>query len=127
MDRSKLVSVGKPAMGEFLKKLQVFKSLGDVENAKLMYDDLSEVRESGRFPFAKWRDIVVARKTPRKMLVQANTVVSNEALTLRDYDASPEGMIQSWAERFPADEFVQIDAHLKEIVEKDKAFFTSTA
>ena len=36
MDRSKLVSVGKPAMGEFLKKLQVFKSLGDVASAKVI-------------------------------------------------------------------------------------------
>ena len=35
MDRSKLVSVGKPAMGEFLKKLQVLKSLGDVASAKV--------------------------------------------------------------------------------------------
>merc|ERR1719264_656916 len=127
MDRSKLVSVGKPAMGEFLKKLQVFKSLGDVASAKVMYDDLSEVRESGRFPFAKWRNIVVARKTPRKMLVQANTVVKNEALTLHDYDATHEGMVLSWADRFPADEFAQIDADLKEIADKDAAFFTSTA
>ena len=36
MDKSKLVSVGKPAMGEFLKKLQVFKSLGDVASAKVI-------------------------------------------------------------------------------------------
>ena len=49
---------------------KVFKSLGDVASAKVMYDELSEVRESGRFPFAKWRDIVIARKTPRKILVQ---------------------------------------------------------
>lgn len=127
MDRSKLVSVGKPAMGEFLKKLQVLKSLGDVASAKVMYDELSEVRESGRFPFAKWRDIVVARKTPRKMLVQANTVVKNEALTFHDYDATPAGMVESWAERFPAEEFAQIDADLKDITDKDKAHFTSTA
>ena len=62
-----------------------------------------------------------------KPRVQANTVVKNEALTLRDYDATHEGMVQSWADRFPADEFAQIDAHLKEIADKDRPFFTSTA
>ena len=59
--------------------------------------------------------------------LQANTVVKNEALTLRDYDATHEGMVLSWADRFPADEFAQIDAHLKEIADKDRPFFTSTA
>ena len=39
--------------------------------------------------------------------MQANTVVTNEALTLHDYEATPEGMVRSWAERFPAEEFVQ--------------------
>ena len=54
-------------------------------------------------------------------------MVKNEALTLRDYDATHEGMVQSWADRFPADEFAQIDADLKEIADKDRPFFTSTA
>ena len=53
--------------------------------------------------------------------------MTNEALTLRDYEATHEGMVRSWAERFPSEEFVQIDAHLKEIADKDAAFFTSTA
>ena len=105
----------------------MFKSLGDVASAKVMYDELSEVRESGRFPFAKWRDIVLARKTPRKILVQANTVIKDEAMSLRDYEATHEGMIQSWAERFPADEIALIDGHLKDLADKDRAHFTSTA
>ena len=80
MDKTKLDAVGKPAIGEFLKKLQIYKSTGDIEAAKAMYDRLSELSEAGPTPFAKWREIVLARKTPRKMMVQANTVLRGESL-----------------------------------------------
>ena len=54
-------------------------------------------------------------------------MIKDEAMTLRNYEATHEGMIQSWAERFPADEFALIDGHLKDMAEKDRAYFTSTA
>ncbi len=74
MDRNKLESVGRPAISEFLKKLQVYKSLGDVDNAKKMFDHFSEVNET----WLQWRDIAISRKRPRKILVQANTVVNGK-------------------------------------------------
>jgi len=43
-----------------------------------MFDFYSEVKEDGERPFAEWRKIVVERKTPRKVLVQANTQVQSE-------------------------------------------------
>ena len=72
LDRDKIESVGKPAIGEFLQKLHIYKSLGDEENGRKLYDELSEVKETGPYPFAKWRDIVMARRKPRKMFVQGH-------------------------------------------------------
>ena len=53
LDRSKIESVGKPAIGEFLKKIQIYKTLGDDESGRALYEELSRVKATGPFPFAK--------------------------------------------------------------------------
>jgi dipeptidyl-peptidase-3 len=49
----------------------------------------------------KVRDVVLKNKQPRKVFVQANTSLDDATgkVTLKHYEPTPEGMIQSWAER----------------------------
>jgi dipeptidyl-peptidase-3 len=49
----------------------------------------------------KVRDVVLKNKQPRKVFVQANTYLDEASgqVTLKHYEASLEGIIQSWAER----------------------------
>merc|ERR1712059_204531 len=117
MDREKVKSVGQPAIASFLQRLQVYKATGDIKAAKSMYDKYSEVSE----PWASRRDIVVARKQPRMILVQANTEIKEEKLSLVQYDPSPEGMVRSWAERFPDSD--GLDQILADLSEKDRCLW----
>jgi len=119
MDRAKIATVGQPAIAAFLQKLQVFKSTADIGSAKAMYDRYSEVGE----PWASRRDVVVARKQPRMVLVQANTKLVDEKLELVQYEASAEGMVTSWADRFP--DFPALDSDLKSLAAKDAPLWAS--
>lgn len=49
----------------------------------------------------KVRNIVLANKQPRKVFVQANTTLDEATgnVTLKHYEASLAGMIESWADR----------------------------
>eukprot|EP00092_Neocalanus_flemingeri_P014000 GFUD01015102.1.p1 GENE.GFUD01015102.1~~GFUD01015102.1.p1 ORF type:complete len:708 (+),score=267.32 GFUD01015102.1:178-2301(+) len=113
MDREKVLTVGQPAIAAFLLKLQVYKSTGDIAAAKEMFDKYSEVSE----PWASRRQVVVDRKQPRPILVQSNTILEEEKLKLMDYDPSPEGMVKSWAERFPDP---TLDTILTKLAAKDR-------
>ena len=124
MDRTKVESVGKPAIGDFLQKLQVYKSTGDIDAAWKMYDAYSAVDdERPGMPWASWRDIVLDRKQPRKMMVQANTKIEDEKLRLVEYAPTHEGMMESWRDRFSMEEHAELETILKALYEKDQDHF----
>ncbi|CAL1276519.1 unnamed protein product [Larinioides sclopetarius] len=121
LDRSKIASVGKPAIGNFLGKLQLYRSTADVASAKEMYDKYSAVKSETKYPFLDYREIVMARKKPRKLLIQTNTFVENDKVNLKTYEPSAEGMIQSWVDRFQEE---SVDDILEELWAKDKHNFS---
>ncbi|GBN74813.1 Dipeptidyl peptidase 3, partial [Araneus ventricosus] len=60
VDRTKLASVGKKAIGDFLGKLQLYRSTPNVTVAKEMYDKYSlATLEENKYPFLECREIVM--------------------------------------------------------------------
>ncbi|RYP74567.1 hypothetical protein DL771_002833 [Monosporascus sp. 5C6A] len=99
LDRSKILTTGRKAVGDYLQKLHIYKSTADVEAGSKFFGDMTDV--DAEFWGTKLRDEVLRNKQPRKVFVQANTFLDEATgkVTLKHYDATPEGMIQSWAER----------------------------
>lgn len=97
LNRSQILTHGLPAVTDLLQKLHIYKATADVVEGTKMYEDLTNVDE---WWAEKVRPAVLAKKMPRKVFVQANTVINaNGDVELREYEASCEGMIKSFAER----------------------------
>lgn len=96
IDRSKVLTHGKPAIGKLLLRLHIYRCTADVAPCRQYFEDLTRVDGI----FADWRKIVIANKRPRQILVQANTFLEEDGkVRLKEYEPTVEGMIQSWAER----------------------------
>lgn len=95
-DESKLDNVAVDALGEFLLNLHVYKCSANAKQGISYYEDMTEVTEE----YSRFRDVVLSKKLPRRQLVQANTIVgSDEDVTVKEYEESEVGMIQSFADR----------------------------
>ncbi|ODA81781.1 hypothetical protein RJ55_00285 [Drechmeria coniospora] len=99
LDRSKILTSGRDAVAKYLQKLHVYKSTADVEAGTKFYTEMTTVGLD--FWGTKVRKVVLDNKQPRKVFVQANTALDETTgkVTMKHYDASLVGMIQSWADR----------------------------
>jgi len=101
LNRKLISTLGKKIIGEFLLKLQVYKSLGDIVSGSTMYNQYAEVPEE----MSKLREIVMARKEPRKLLIQPHMYKGDDnGVKLQTFSGTPEGMIESFKSRFPAED-----------------------
>ncbi|RXG47942.1 hypothetical protein VDGE_04363 [Verticillium dahliae] len=99
LDRSKVLTTGRDAVGKYLQKIHIYKATADVEAGTAFYKEMTNVDMD--FWGTKLRNVVLQNKQPRKVFVQANTYLDEATgkVSLKHYEASPAGMIQSWADR----------------------------
>eukprot|EP01112_Ceratiomyxa_fruticulosa_P003897 TRINITY_DN1420_c0_g1_i1.p1 TRINITY_DN1420_c0_g1~~TRINITY_DN1420_c0_g1_i1.p1 ORF type:complete len:449 (+),score=97.92 TRINITY_DN1420_c0_g1_i1:972-2318(+) len=98
LDRSKIESVGKPAIAEFLKHLNIYKATADFEAANKYYGELSSVNAH----FVELREIVLEKKKPRNVFVQCHTHVDeHNNVQFTEFEDNADGMVTSFKTRFP--------------------------
>lgn len=97
IDRSKISTVGLPALKNFLLRLNVFKATADLENATKMYGGYSTVNEK----FLELREIVLANKSERGLEVKGNTFFKAGQLVYEEYSTDFEGVIRSKLDAHP--------------------------
>ncbi|GAM17970.1 hypothetical protein SAMD00019534_011450 [Acytostelium subglobosum LB1] len=97
LDRNKIESVGVPAIGAFLTKLMVLKSTGNVSEATKLFEEYTNVSDE----YLALRDIVMEKKVPRKVFVQAHTFVNVfGSVDMLEFEDNCSGMIESMTTRF---------------------------
>lgn len=97
LDRSKILGSGLDRLNEFLLRLQVYKSIADLNSAKGIYEFFSNVDDH----HVELRKIVIGRKKPRHIFVQPTTYLEDGSAKLKVYDSSPEGLIESFTTNYP--------------------------
>ncbi|UKZ86030.1 uncharacterized protein TrAFT101_001869 [Trichoderma asperellum] len=95
VDRSKIRTHGKPALGNMLLHLHMFRCTADAQSCRAYYEKLSSVGGE----YIEWRETVLATKPPPLVFTQANTFLDGDTVIVKEYEPTVEGVIASWAER----------------------------
>ena len=98
LDEQNLVKEGKELIRQLLLVLQTYKSSGCNARGQEFYNSYSEVSDF----FLQVRDIVMKKKKPRRVELNNNLVrYSESSIEPVCYPESFEGIILSYADRFP--------------------------
>ena len=95
VDRAKILTHGKLALGRMLLHLHIYRCTADVASCRKFYGRLSRVDKE----HLAWRELVLKQAEPKCKFVQANTFVIGDEVVLKEYEANNTGVIDSWAER----------------------------
>ncbi|KAA3675804.1 dipeptidyl-peptidase III [Paragonimus westermani] len=121
LDREKLKTVAKPAIGTFLKKLQYYKSTANVKEGGAFFLNYSELSPD----HLVLRKIVIDRKRPRPLFVQPHLRQTEKGeIEMVPYPATYSGLIQSFVDRFnqlPLGR--KAISALESVWRKDRAYF----
>lgn len=97
LDRTKIRTVGRRAIGDFLKRLNIHKALADAAGGQALYAKVTSVGDR----LLPLRDYVIAKRKPRHIWVQPVTDVDYRGeVVLRTYPGTCEGVIDSFLDRF---------------------------
>ncbi|KAG6375168.1 peptidase family M49-domain-containing protein [Boletus reticuloceps] len=96
IDRNNVLQKGSKVMGKLLRELQIRKSVADGPGTRAYYTDLTTPPKSW---LTDLRDLVLRKKQPRKIMLQANTVVVDGKVELKEYPLTPAGLIESLIDR----------------------------
>ena len=95
LDRSKILSHEKPALGRMLLRLHVYRSTADMAACRPYYEGLSRVDGE----YLEWGKAVVSQQQPKWVFVQTNTWEEHGRVILKECPPTNIGVIQIWAER----------------------------
>ena len=84
VDRSKIATHAKSAIGNMLLRLHIYRCTTDVQACRSYYEELSDV--SGKY--LEWRRFVLTKNQPRLNYVHANTFLIDEKVVLKEYEAT---------------------------------------
>lgn len=97
LDRARIATTGLRIIDKYLLPLHVYRCVAETAAGNALYEDMTEVDAR----FAEYRALVVKHKEPGKQIILPNTVIDHVSgdVVLREYEATQQGMYQSWAER----------------------------
>lgn len=95
VDRSKIASHGKLALGRMLLRLHIYWYISDAKGCRAYYEALSQVDGE----YFERRQAVLENKSPSPVFVHPDTFLTESSVAVKEWETTAEVVIHSWVER----------------------------